>query len=202
MDKADVFWHVSAVGWTALTGVGTLATAAIALVAAIVALNQYRESVRERQAEARPYVVADMEPGPSNNHIIDFVLKNIGKTPAYDLALTWVNDPVRATPIANYEFADMQMFKKAIPMLAPGRVIRVFFDVSHEREDRADLESLFELRLRYRATPSDEKTPPDKGWIEETLYLDLDIVKGAMWADTKGIHQLVLEVEKIQKKLR
>jgi hypothetical protein len=195
MNQADTFWQISGVGWAALTAVGSLATAVVAAGAAIVALRQLGEATRLRRDESRPYVIADIEPGPSSNTIIDFVLRNIGKTPAYDLSLTWVDPPVRAQELANYEFKDMHMFHAPTPMLAPGRVIRTWFDSTIERGQRPDLGSRFELKLRYRAHPTSEE------WFEEPALIDLDTVKGAAYAENKRLHDLVKAVEEIGNKL-
>ncbi|MEU9688114.1 hypothetical protein [Amycolatopsis japonica] len=80
------FFGLTAVGWQALS-------AMVAVFAFIVALtigwSQLRAARKLRLEQARPFVLVDLVPGEAVQHWMDLVVSNIGKSPAYDLRLSF-----------------------------------------------------------------------------------------------------------------
>lgn len=92
--------------WHAVTNVGTstwLAWAAIALgVIALVPTNRQLNRNRPLVAEqARPHVAMLVEPHPADWHVIELVVRNFGRTAAYDIGFSFSNRPT----VAEYENA-------------------------------------------------------------------------------------------------
>lgn len=67
-------------------------TAAIALVAAVIALRQYRISVNSRLDQARPFVVIDLK--FLGALYVCVVVSNAGQTAARDIRFEWSERPI------------------------------------------------------------------------------------------------------------
>jgi hypothetical protein len=111
------------------------ATVAIAGGAAWYARGQVREARQTRERVAAPDVVAYMEPNPKNWQWFDFVVKNFGQTPAYNIRVDLPPLPIR--PYLDPQTAQ-QVTHLAIPttiaVLAPGQEWRTLWDTLIDRE--------------------------------------------------------------------
>ena len=80
--------------WAAIGALGTVATAAVALVAARFAFAQVKEARRLREERSRPFVVVDVQPSSDWSNLLNLVVENVGATVAYDVAMTF-DPPIR-----------------------------------------------------------------------------------------------------------
>ncbi|WIX83012.1 hypothetical protein QRX50_20735 [Amycolatopsis carbonis] len=185
------FWGISALAWQALS---TVVAGGAFLVALVVGYFQLRSARKTRIEQSRPYVVVDLVPGLAAAKLADLVITNIGTTPAYDLTITFDPPPERAREDApQFKLKDVRMFNEPTPMVAPGREFRMFFDSAPERYE-STLPMSFAVTTRYRDS--------QRRWYDETVQLDFDVRRGAMFTDVKTIHDGVKILEKIAKNLQ
>lgn len=140
-------WVLSS--WHEVTGVdsGTwLAWAAwaalgLGVVALVVTKRQIQRNRRLAAEQTRPYVAMFMEPHVADWHVIELVVRNFGRTAAYDVRFSFPNPPT----VAQYEnaangYADVVELRlpQELPMLAPGQEWRMVWGFSaRSRRDRA-----------------------------------------------------------------
>lgn len=105
--------HFTAETWIAI---GTLTTAAVALAAGVAAFWQVREMRRTREHESRPYPVVFMELNDSNRHVVELVVKNFGRTCAYDVAIEF--DPPLVRTAGSGRSEPVGTFDR-LPVLVP-----------------------------------------------------------------------------------
>ncbi|MFT9774384.1 hypothetical protein ACMZ29_17230 [Brevibacterium casei] len=197
MDEA---WGLTATEWAATAALATIATALVAAITAFLVLRQLhaaREQLndaRKAQAEQeRPYVVVSIDHSEAGSQLMDLVIQNVGKTPARNLRLTFDPAPVRAEETPGLELAKARLFNEPLPLLPPGRVIRTFFDSAIDRKD-SNLPSEYNVQVTYENTSGER-------WKEDSV-LDLDILEGAMFVETYGMHHLAKAVRELGQHLR
>jgi hypothetical protein len=110
----NLFADWGAPEWSAL---GTWVTAGIAAAAGLIALGQVKEARKTRQEQAQPYVVVYMEPSQGVPKIIDLVVRNFGKTTAYNVTMEISPYPKRSVQGGIEE--DVWLFDW-LPVLVPG----------------------------------------------------------------------------------
>lgn len=102
--------------WAAFGGVGALI---VYVVLGVVALCQLRESRRLRELEYRPYVIVDF-------YFKDFFffleVRNTGRNPARDVTVSFDK---KLVPSDDRRSTNFSIFDQPIPMMAPGRIIRL-----------------------------------------------------------------------------
>jgi hypothetical protein len=142
---------ISAGAWTALA-------AWLAVVAGIAALvyawRQYQRA-REQTAEAlRPNVAMFMEPSATDWHLVELVVKNFGRTPAYGIRFDFANPPT----VGKYEsaYADHYVdiaqlnLPAEIPYLAPSQEWRIVWDSALDRKELGEaIASRFDGAVTY-----------------------------------------------------
>jgi hypothetical protein len=192
----------------AVTAWAMWATVAIALGAAVIGLNQFREVRLTRQEQAQPNVVVYSEPNADVPQILEIIVKNFGTTPAYDVKVT-VTPPLKSTPTAQTYFqkiADVPI--PHFPILAPGQLWRTVWDSAIERENyMRKLQEEYNKRLwapcefkervlfpRHEAVVTYTDSRNRK--YETRAVLDFDMRKGTTFVDIKTIHDLTKELEK------
>jgi len=175
--------------WTAF---GTVATAAVAVAAATVALFQLREVKRTRREQTQPYVVVDFVPSRVGNNILNVAIENIGRTPARDVRVTF--DPTIRSSLKDYDIEATAMFSEPIRSMPPGRRIEVLFDVGHERF-KTDLPSRYNITVQA----SDSRGRP----LEDTRYVvDFGYLYGVQYIREKGVHDIANAVDQIAKTMK
>ncbi|WP_223628808.1 hypothetical protein [Microbacterium sp. EST19A] len=143
-------------------------TATIALVAAIIALRQYRISVNSRLEQARPFVVVDFRFLGALYACID--VSNAGQTAARNIRFEWSERPI-ALDERSQEALDRAMVDGSIPFLAPGRKISYMLNRYDDDQNPTDLPRRFEVKAIYDG-------PAGESWDSESV-LDVD-----QWAAT------------------
>lgn len=151
-------------GWNGLTAMssGTWAAWAgvlLGVCALVYAHRQIRRAHRISAEHARPSVAMFMEPSAGDWHLIELVVKNFGRTPAYDISFDFEIPP----SVPQYEHshgldgltvADVAL-PEEIPMLAPNQEWRTVWDSAMNREHLGTLiESRFDGTVNYFASPA------------------------------------------------
>jgi hypothetical protein len=132
---------MSADAWTAVAALAQVATVGVAGWALIYARGQVREARETRERAAQPNVVAFTDHNPKNWQYLDFVVKNFGETPAYNIKLTMA--PPDVSPYHNnITGEDVGVTKLYVPehiaVLAPGQEWRTIWDSAIKRKEHAD----------------------------------------------------------------
>jgi hypothetical protein len=134
-------------------------TATIAFGAAIFAYQQVKVARETRERVAQPDVVVYIERDPQNWHYMDFVVKNFGQTPAYNIRL--VLPPLEVVPwenMATGEQVTELWIPDGIAVLAPGQEWRTSWDSGIERaEYKGDLQTQFVGRVDFDDKMNDGK---------------------------------------------
>lgn len=164
-----VAWAV----WAALT---------IGVIALILTNRQIQRNRQLTAEQARPYVAMLMEPHVADWHVIELVVRNFGRTAAYDIGFSFPNPPT----VAEYEnasegYADVVELQlpRELPTLAPGQEWRMVWDSAI---DRAEIGRGVESRFPGTVTYYDRPQQP-RGWrfwhrgrrrLETKVVLDWD----------------------------
>jgi hypothetical protein len=152
--------------WHDLTNVGSATWLAVAAWAAVIVglaalfyANRHIQRNRQlRQELIRPQVSMFMEPSPTDWHVIELVVKNFGRTAAYDIGFTFFNPPT----VAQYEHSDNDgrvsvvplQLPEELPYLAPSQEWRTVWDSTLDRDQLGDaIEPRFVGTLTYYDTP-------------------------------------------------
>ncbi len=184
------FLGITAVGWQ---GLGVMGTAAAVVVALTVGWRQLAAARKLRLEQARPYVIVDFQPGQGAEKLLDLVITNIGKSPAYDLRIAFDPAPVRAKEIAKFPLKDARILNEPTPMFAPGREFRMFFDNAVDRY-QTDLPMNFQVTTTYRDSR--------KKKYKETFTIDFDSYRGAAYTVVHGVHDAVKHLKAISDTLK
>jgi hypothetical protein len=190
----DEFLGLGTAGWTAILTFVTSCAVIAAGFATRAAFGQIRAAESARIAQMRPYVVVDLEPAVHTRAIVELVIRNAGRTAARGVELSFTPEPQRAQEVAAFPLREMRLLKQPTPVMPPGREIRVLFDVVQEyASKRGTLPATYTVTVKY--TDDDAQQ-----WVD-TYVLDLDVHVGALYVEPKGLHQLVVELEKVRKAL-
>jgi hypothetical protein len=182
-DLADI----SAGAWTALA-------AWLAVVAGIAALvyawRQYQRA-REQTAELmQPNVAMFMEPSASDWHLVELVVKNFGRTPAYGIRFEFANPPTVGKYEAAYEdrYVDVTPLNlpAEIPYLAPTQEWRIVWDSALDRRELGEaIASRFDGAVSYYDEPkTGRKGKQTRNQFRSTAVLD--------WATLHPVERLEL----------
>jgi hypothetical protein len=183
----STFLGMTAATWAAIGSVGA---AIVYLVLGGIALSQLSEARKARQDQIRPYVIVDFT---FRQWLIYISIRNVGKSPAYNVRVTF-DKPLESTIESRANINDFAAIAKPIPMLAPGRDIRVFFDSSFAR--LADDSS---LPLAYTASVAYTN---GKGKVQKDPPCHLDLAAYNETAvEFDYLEKLAKETEEIRKEL-
>jgi hypothetical protein len=175
-------WDWSASAWSALTFV-------VLVVAALLTWRQVNEARRAREDQSRPFVLLDFEIVFAV--FVELHVRNVGTTLARDIRFEFDKPLETAVGDANWNPADLSMFRDGIPSLAPGKVIKVLFDQFVQREEK-------KLPRTYRATVTYTDSRRKNRYREEIL-LDLNTYVGTNGINQAGLHEIHKQLEKIAK---
>lgn len=162
------------------TWIAWAAWAAIALAVVTLVFTNHQISRNRRLAaeQARPHVGMLMEPHAADWHVIELVVKNFGRTAAYDIRFSFTNPPT----VAEYEnstdgYADVTELQlpTELPVLAPGQEWRLVWDSAL---DRAEIGSGIESRFTGTVTYYDRPETPRgrRFWQRERQPLQTNVV--------------------------
>jgi hypothetical protein len=156
------FWNYGSATWAGLQFAALVVAAAFAFYEA----NQARKL---RQAQAEPFVVADLE--VSDDQKIHIVIENLGTTMAENVKLAF--DPELRSSLEGkrdiiFPLRETKAFTDGIPSLPPGRRFRAFFDVFYSR-NRDVFPDVYKVSITYDAPALGKKN------LKRTTVLDLGI---------------------------
>ena len=160
-------------------------------------LRQNRQMLREMQASrtarGRPQIV--VEAGYAHLPMVDLVVRNVGGGSAQDIEFDFSAPFVRST---GYTISELSYFKEGINFLDSGEEVRSLWDDFNElartlREE--GLQNGITVTVRYRDLAGDAYQ--DRWNINPLLYEDEETGLGGL----KGVHELVLEVEKLRERV-
>lgn len=166
------------------------ATVAAAVVAIGVAWRQLGESRHLRREQAKPYVVAFMEPSPASPQIIKLVVRNFGNTTAHDVRVAITPPPKRTDGRNGIEAV---WLPKEIAMLVPGQAWETFWDYGPDRDDEPRLPDRHEARITCV-----DLLAPGEPREESRASLDWGQYKGRRWETIYSVHDGVKALREIR----
>jgi hypothetical protein len=190
VDVNPDFLGITAVAWQGLSAI----VAACAFVAALtIGWSQLHAAQKLRLEQARPYIVVDLLPGQASEKLVDLVVTNIGKSPAYDLRISFDPEPERVDEIAEFKLKDTRILNEPTPMFAPGREFRMFFDSAIDRYG-SDFPMSFKVTTAYRDSRGQH--------FGETATVDFDVRRGAAYTPVHSVHDAVKVLKGISDTLK
>jgi len=174
-DRARDVADMSAGAWTALAA---WLAVLVGVAALVYAWRQYQRA-REQTAELmQPNVAMFMEPSATDWHLVEFVVKNFGRTAAYGVRFEFVNPPT----VGKYETAYEDRYVEVtplnlpaeIPYLAPSQEWRIVWDSALDRKELGDtIASRFHGAVIYYDEPKDNgKRRQSRTQFRSTAVLD------------------------------
>jgi hypothetical protein len=136
---------IDATFWAGVSGLGTLATAIIAIWALIRQESQSRE-------RSRPVVLPTIELRHEPMRL-NFYVENYGPSAAYDVKLTFENHEAWKAGDAEKSITELaQMFDTTVPMWAPGQRIGTLYawSAAHSEQDFDNIPKTVKGTVRYR----------------------------------------------------
>jgi hypothetical protein len=186
-DSARDVADISAGAWTALA-------AWLAVVAGIAALiyawRQYQRAQQQTAQLLQPNVAMFMEPSATDWHLIELVVKNFGRTPAYGIRFEFANPPTVGKYESAYEdrYVDIAPLNlpAEIPYLAPSQEWRIVWDSALDRREFGEaIASRFDGAVTYYDQPKNGRAPKQsRRQFRSTAVLD--------WATLHPVERLEL----------
>jgi hypothetical protein len=170
---------------------GTMATAVIAIVAALYARQQVIHARRLREDQTKPFVTVSLRLSPTSIHAINLVIENIGSMPARNVQFAFDRPLASAAVILNLNEA--KLFKDGIPVMPPGMRFQTLFDLAHVRKD-SGLPVTYRVKVSYDGIGG-------KREVEEYV-LDVELFYGLPGLGEYGLHQVAKSLEEISKILQ
>jgi hypothetical protein len=175
--------------WSALAA---LVTAAIALLALVIASYHWHEVRALRREEAAPYVVALLEPDRADPRIVHLVIRNLGTTVAHGVRVSVTPRPVRSDGVGGGDLP----YPSELPSLAPGQEQRTFWDFGPWRyQQRDQLGARHRVHIDYadfRGQPHRSDSSLD--WAALML--------GPGWVGRHSMDDLDRHIESVERSLR
>ncbi|WP_392452015.1 hypothetical protein [Corynebacterium dentalis] len=197
-------WIETASTWIGQANWGDVPTwiaAVVAVPSVSFAALQMRATARQNQITSRqeadalrPIVFASLVEGEASWQAIDFVVRNVGASPAYDISIEMVDYPELTDWIHELPFWETGIFKNGLPILGPGQELRMFADSSNQRADEPELKDQGKVRVKYKSVNGFE--------FQDELNLDFGFLKGALRMNIFSIHHVGKALDSIDKTLR
>lgn len=188
-------WPTNA--WVAVAGISA-GVQAVAVVAALVFASRQLDEARDaRKQRDRPFVLVEFNIAVIENFIhLDIV--NKGTTLATNVSFEFDPPLISAQQSLGRidpKYTPGAMLEQGIRSLVPGAQIRTIFDFAPDRQEaRAtglQLADQFAIVVEYDG-------PAGHRWRSD-YTVDLDYLQHRTYIEQKGIHSVVLELEKIRK---
>lgn len=187
MDADGKLLGLSSGMWTAIAAWVAVVVGVIAL---IYAWRQYQRAKKQSAELMQPNVAMFMEPAADDWHLIELVVKNFGRTPAYDIRFEFPNPPTVAKYENSYHdgrYLDIVPLNlpALIPYLAPNQEWRIVWDSALDRKELGEaIASRFDGAVTYYAQPKDPKRKRRRDKFRSTAVLD--------WATLHPVERLEL----------
>ena len=160
--------------WTALAA---WLAVMVGIAALIYAWRQYQRGRRQSEELMQPNVAMFMEPAANDWHLVELVVKNFGRTPAYNIRFDFAHPPT----VAKYEnvyddrYVDITPLNlpAEIPYLAPGQEWRIVWDSALDRRELGEaIASRFDGAITYCDQQGHAKTKGARSRFRTTAVLD------------------------------
>jgi hypothetical protein len=182
-DLADI----SAGAWTALAA---WLAVAVGIAALVYAWRQYQRVKGRTDELMQPNVAMFMEPSATDWHLVELVVKNFGRTPAFGIRFEFANPPTVGKYETAYEsqYVDITPLNlpAEIPYLAPSQEWRIVWDSALDRRELGEsIASRFDGAVTYYDQPKNGRA--EKGMrrqFRSTAVLD--------WATLHPVERLEL----------
>jgi len=122
-------------------------TFGVAAFAAVYAKRQVGEAYRLRLEQTQPYVTASLE--PTAGQIAELVIRNEGKTPAYNVRFRFSPEYRPAHTDLLYDFTRSKLWREGLPSMVPGQSIHVLIDTFPARYKACDLPRSYEVTVEF-----------------------------------------------------
>ncbi len=150
--------HAGAEAWLAWAAWLAIAITVLALFYLHRQLQRNRRLATE---QTRPHVAMFMEPHAADWHVIELVVRNFGKTAAYDIRFSFDQPPT----VARYEtasdgYADVVALQlpEELTVLAPNQEWRTVWDSAIDRAELGEgIESRFTGTISYADSPASRR---------------------------------------------
>ncbi|WP_110319559.1 hypothetical protein [Mycolicibacterium moriokaense] len=166
---------LSAGAWTALAAWLAVAAGVAALV---YAWRQYQRAKEQTAELMQPNVAMFMEPSASDWHLVELVVKNFGRTPAYGIRLDFANPPTVGKYESAYDdrYVDIAQLNlpAEIPYLAPTQEWRIVWDSALDRKELGEsIASRFHGEVTYYDEPkNNQKGKRARRQLKSSAVLD------------------------------
>jgi hypothetical protein len=174
-ERARTVADMSAGAWTALAA---WLAVVVGVAALVYAWRQYQRAKAQTAELMQPNVAMFMEPSATDWHLVELVVKNFGRTPAYGIQFDFANPPT----VGKYETAHEDRYVDItpvnlpveIPYLAPSQEWRIVWDSALDRRELGDtIASRFDGAVIYYDQPKAEgKRRQSRSQFRSTAVLD------------------------------
>jgi hypothetical protein len=152
--------HVLGMSSGAWTALAAWLAVVVGIAALIYAWRQYQRAKEDAAELLQPNVAMYMEPSASDWHLIELVVKNFGRTPAYGIRFEFANPPTVGKYESAYEdrYVDITELNlpAEIPYLAPNQEWRIVWDSALDRRELGEaIASRFHGAVTYYDQPKD-----------------------------------------------
>jgi hypothetical protein len=181
----DRLGDVSPGAWTALAA---WLAVVVGVAALLYAWRQYQRAKLQTEELMQPNVAMYMEPSATDWHLVELVVKNFGRTPAYGIRFEFANAPTVGKYESAYEdrYVDIAPLNlpAEIPYLAPTQEWRIVWDSALDRRELGEaIASRFDGAVTYSDEPKGDRKRSGKQF-RSTAVLD--------WATLHPVERLEL----------
>jgi hypothetical protein len=186
-DRARDLADVSAGAWTALAA---WLAVVVGIAALLYAWRQYQRVKHQTDELMQPNVAMFMEPSATDWHLVELVVKNFGRTPAYGIRFEFANPPTVGKYENAYEdrYIDIAPLNlpAEIPYLAPSQEWRIVWDSALDRRELGEaIASRFDGAVTYYDQATNGRTAKTgRQQFRSTAVLD--------WATLHPVERLEL----------
>jgi hypothetical protein len=187
VDWFDRLADISPGAWTALAA---WLAVLVGVAALLYAWRQYQRARQHTEELMQPNVAMYMEPSATDWHLIELVVKNFGRTPAYGIRFEFANPPTVGKYESAYEdrYVDIAPLNMPaeIPYLAPTQEWRIVWDSALDRRELGEaIASRFDGAVTYYDEPTTGRAPKyTRRQFRSTAVLD--------WATLHPVERLEL----------
>jgi hypothetical protein len=150
------------------------------------------EMQETRDQETAPFIIAYFDI-PAESKLIYFVVKNIGRTVAKQVMLTFTPELISSNN--NRKFKDIGFIKNGIESMPPNYEIRTLLDTSPAYFSNKELPLKYAVDITYHGGIQTKQR-------KINLTLDLSANIGVSYISNKNMDNLVTEIEKLVKETR
>ena len=144
--------------------------------------QQADDALKLRELQARPNVVMFTEPMDGDWQFLEIVVKNFGRTPAFDIRIQLDTPPEMSPDYAGAAITKLAI-PETIPILAPNQEWRALWDHAPDHISTDGIKNRHEGTVKY--------TDVNRAILYETpVVLDFNLLKDTQRIDRKTVHDV------------